>query len=255
MSTFQVVAEKGAQIVKVTADFITQAAARLVTSAAQSGEGLSLEEMARRLDGALKALQGQEAPATSAPVSVAKTPLEIAKEIVDSYRFDTQTRVSTFTIPAGVSDVSAIKALNEYFRTYLPGFARDAVDEVDLAWYDRLSGVISEECAERDFSKARPITIRGVVQDTKGTNRQTQQEVLKSESLVFSDPRDTAIAAALHACTHDGADLFEGLCVRGSFPGHALSTSRRYGVIVRGFGDLIALEAVAASGSPSSEVK
>ncbi|MEY4668858.1 MAG: hypothetical protein RL518_1557, partial [Pseudomonadota bacterium] len=40
------------------------------------------------------------------------TPLEIGAEMVASYRFDTASGVSTFTIPAGVTEMEAMKAVN-----------------------------------------------------------------------------------------------------------------------------------------------
>ena len=56
MSSFEVVAAKVADVVKLTAGFVAQAAAGLVNKAAT----LSVDEMSRRLDGALRALQGED---------------------------------------------------------------------------------------------------------------------------------------------------------------------------------------------------
>ena len=254
MSSFQVVAEKVAQVASLTAGFVSQAPSSLVGNA----EKLSLDEISRRLDGALRALRGEEVSTSGAAttsLTTAKTSLQPAHAMVESYTFDKKTGVSTFTVPAGVTDVEAMKALNEYFRKNLPGFDRDAVDAIHLEWYENLPKEFPTHCEQRDYSQARQITITGVVKGTQGENRTTQGSVLRDDFLVFSDPRDQAIAAALHACKHDGQDLFKDLWVRGSVPGFALRTSRRFGVSVSWFIDDYAAYSVAASGSPSPELK
>ena len=135
MSSFQVVAEKVAQVASLTAGFVSQAASSLVGNA----EKLSLDEISRRLDGALRALRGEEVSTSGAAttsLTTAKTSLQLAHEMVESYTFDKKTGVSTFTVPAGVTDVEAMKALNEYFRKNLPNFERDVVYARDLDWYE-----------------------------------------------------------------------------------------------------------------------
>jgi hypothetical protein len=199
----------------------------------------------------LQALAGTEA----SPSSTQKTSPQTAQEMVDSYAFDKKTGVSTFTVPAGVTDVEAMKALNEYFRKNLPNFKRDAVYADHLEWLENLPKKFPTHCEQRDYSQARQITITGVVKGTQGENRTTQGSVLRDDSLVFSDPRDQAIAAALHACKHDGQDLFKDLWVRGSVPGFALGTDQRRGVIVLRFSAGFDNYYVAASGSPSPELK
>lgn len=44
------------------------------------------------------------------PLTTAKTSLQLAHEMVESYLFDEKTGVSTFTVPAGLTDVEAMKA-------------------------------------------------------------------------------------------------------------------------------------------------
>jgi hypothetical protein len=180
---------------------------------------------------------------------------QIAKEAIDSYHFDPTTGVSTFTRPAGVTDVELMRALNKYFRRTLPKFNRDAVFEEDLNWYENLPYKSAEYCEQRDYSQASKITITAVVNGTQVKDRITQEAILQPKGLVFSDPRDQAIAAALHACTHDGEDLFKELFVRGSVPGFALTTSQNFGVVFLGkyIDDIDG--SVAASGSPSPELK
>lgn len=254
MSSFQVVAEKVAQVASLTAGYVSQAASSLVDKA----KNLSLDEITGRLDGALRALQGEAVSTSGAattPLTTAKTSLQTAHEMVESYRFDRKTGVSTFTVPAGVTDVEAMKAINGYFRKNLPSFERNVVWASDLYWFENLPKEFPTHCEQRDYSQARQITITGVVKGTEEKNRTTQGNVLRGDSLVFSDPRDQAIAAALHACKHAGEDLFKDLWVRGSVPGFALRTNPGYGVFVpwcRGVSDF---SLVAASGSPSPELK
>jgi len=249
MSSFQVVTEKVDDVAKLTAGFVSQAAAGLVNLA----ESLSLDEMSRRLDIALRALRGEDVSTSGAVATTQKTSLQIAQEMVESYAFDKKTGVSTFTVPAGVTDVEAMKALNEYFSKNLRNFNRDAVYAGDLDWYEKLPEEHPKYCQARDYSQARQITITGVVKDTKGEGRTTEEGVLKNQSLVFSDPRDQALAAAIHACKSKGEDLFEDLFVRGSVPGFALFTFQPGGVRVDGFDGGHDDNDVAASGSPSPE--
>jgi hypothetical protein len=251
MSAFQAVTEKVAEVTKLAAGFLAQAAASLVGKA----DALSTDEMSRRLDGALRALRGEDVSTSAGVTTAQKTSLQIAKEMVESYAFDKKTEVSTFTVPAGVTDVEAMKALNEYFRKNHSEFNRDAVHADHLEWFEKLPQEFPAYCERRDYSQARQITITGVVKGTKGENRTTQGSVLEGESLVFSDPRDQALAAAIHACKHNGAGLFKDLWVRGSVPGFALFTVQNRGVRVSGCCDAYDSNGVAASGSPSPELK
>jgi hypothetical protein len=247
MISFEVVTEKATEVIKLAAGLAAQAASSLLGKA----EKLSLDETSRRLDGALRALRGDKVSTSAGVTTAQKTSLQIAKEMVKSYAFDKKTGVSTFTVPAGVTDVEAMKALNEYFRKNHSEFNRDAIYADVLEWFENLP----KQHPERDYSQARQITITGVVKGTKGENRTTQGSVLEGESLVFSDPRDQALAAAIHACKHKGADLFDGFWVRGSVPGFALGTNLHCGVRVCRYSDDFVDYYVAASGSPSPELK
>jgi hypothetical protein len=252
MNAFQVVTGKITEVTKLAVGFLAQAAAGLVKKAG----GLSVDAMSLRLGGVLRALRGEKVSTSGAPttsLTTAKIPLQLARDMVDSYTFDKKTGVSTFTVPAGVTDVEAMKALNEYFREKFPRLNRDAIYAGDLERFENLPARFPDHCERRDYSQARRITITGVVKGTKGKDRTTQESVLRGESLVFSDPRDQAIAAALHACKHDGEDLFEGCwCVRSSVPGFNVNAPWACGVRV--IEDLDDERFVAASGSPSPEL-
>lgn len=148
-----------------------------------------------------------------------------------------------------------MKAINSYIRKNRSQLGRDAVDARDLDWYKTWPKEFPEQCPQWDYSKAREITIEGVVKGTKNERCLDQHDVLKQRSLVFSDPRDIAIVAGLHACNHRGADLFQGLAVRCSVPGAMVSNLLDNGVSVVRLGiSGDAMGFIAASGSPRSSI-
>lgn len=210
----------------------------------KKAESLSSDERSRRLDGALKALRGEDAPVKGEPAIAQRTALEVAQEMVSSYKFSRMARVATFTIPAGVADVDAIKAVNEYFRQRHPEMGRAAICKADLYMYERLE--------PRDPSHARDITISVAVERTAGRNRSRQEKVLSQKGLYFSDVRDLALAAALHACAKNTAeDLFKRKQVRGSVPGLAIRTCPAQGVTLDAGRDSRGSDDVVAAGSPN----
>jgi len=148
-----------------------------------------------------------------------------------------------------------MRALNKYFRRTLPQFNRDAVYEKHLLSYEHLPNDSPNYCKQRDYSHASTVKLTAVDEGTEGKNRTTQEAILQQKGLVFSDPRDMAIAAALHACKHNGADLFQRCTyVRGFVPGVALELDLFLGVFVcQWYGD--DYSSAAASGSPSPESK
>ena len=185
--------------------------------------------------------------------------VQLAEEMLKSYSFDEQAGLSIFTIPAGVTDVEALKALNAFFRENLPGFNRDVVEAGEGDWmlslsYEQTPKEFPDYFRERDYAKPREVAIIVLVPGTEGKNRDSQAELLAQRGLVFADPRDIAIAVALHACAHEGADLCKGLAVRGSWRDMVQVTQRD------GFTPDTVYDAdeddnlcVAASGSPVSE--
>ena len=246
MSSLQRVASNVAEIGSLTASYLAQAAGSLVGSATREAGQLSLEELSCRLEGALQVLRGDGPAGTMEGVS-----LELAEAIVRSYTFDEARGVSTCTIPAGVSDVEAMIALNEYFRRAIPRFERVAIFAGDFDWYENLPKNFPDHCKERDYTQAREVVVQGLVEATIELGRSEEGDALAEQGLVFSDPRDQAIAAALHACQHDGADLFQGLWARGAVPGFALGAAWRKGIRVYGYDDDSHSIDVVASGSPA----
>jgi hypothetical protein len=215
MNAFQVVTEKITEVTKLAVGLLDQAAAGLVNKARE----LSLDTMSRRLDGALRALRGE-------------TSLQIAQKMVDSYTFDERMGVCRYTVPAGVTEVKAMKALNKYFRKHLPGFNRDAVYAGHLKWFENLPRDYPTHCGQRDYSQDRQITIAGVVKGAEREDLTTQGSGCRDDSVGLSDPRDKAIAAALHACKHGGRDLFTDLSVHESVPMFEVDTDRHLGIVV-----------------------
>ncbi|MEY4667803.1 MAG: hypothetical protein RL518_502 [Pseudomonadota bacterium] len=171
------------------------------------------------------------------------TPLGIAEEMVASYNFDEGTGTSSFKIPAGVSDIAAMHAVNHYFRVHFAYCLRDAIYAADIEWYE-------EDLSIRDSVNSREVSIIAVVSGTVGWDRTTQGEVLAEQRLRFADERDMALAGALHACACKGEDLFQGKTVRGSVHRAALYSDRRKGIERLSWLDLNTFRYVAASGSP-----
>ena len=244
MSTLHTVAGKITELTKIASGFITQAAQSLVASTTKRADSLSVDEMSRRLDGVLQTLRGEPAPVNGEPVTVPKNALKVAHEMVSSFKFSRITGVARFTIPAGVTDVDAMKAVNEYFRQRHPEMGRAAICIADLYFYERLE--------PRDPSHARDITISLAVKGTAGKNRSRQEKVLSQKGLYFSDVRDLALAAALHACAKNTAeDLFTRKQVRGSVPGLATRTCPAQGVTLDPGRDSRGSDDVVAAGSPA----
>ena len=196
---------------------------------------------------------GEEVSTSCAVATTREASLQTAQDMVDSYEFDSRTRVSTFTVPAGVTDVAAMKALNELFSVRY-GLQRGAIFAGELTWFENLPREFSAYCEQRDYLQARQIKVIGVFKGTKGVPLAGQERKLQKHSCVFSDPRDQALAAAIHACKHNQADLFGGSWVRGSVPGFALHTDDEHGVFVFRQ-DGRAEPDVAASGSPRAGTK
>lgn len=195
--------------------------------------------------------------ASEAPAILRKTPFRLAEQILWSYSFSTETGVSTFTLPVGVTDGLAMKVLNHYFRATLPRFGRDAVDPKLIAWCEALPQQILKQVVPRDPSQERVVSIRAVVKESFGSGRSEQEQILNEIGLIFADPRDQVLAAALHACAHQGADLFCSAFVRGSVAGYALRCEPRMGVALERCSDgdstivdISTVRHIAASGAP-----
>ena len=81
-------------------------------------------------------------------------------------------------------------------------------------------------------------------------DRKQQEQILLKQGLTFADPRDLAIAAALHAYHHQGHNLLAGRWVRCSEPGFGIDFDRRAGLFVFKYDPGYPYHHNAAAGSP-----
>ncbi len=230
---------------------LTQGARALVEGAEERGQTLPPAEVARRLQGALRVIEGK-----AAATDVKRTPLEIAEAMVRDYTFEPTSGMCSFEIPAGVTDREAREAVNQYFREHQPECKRDAIFEKDFknpGSYFWMLDVRSNRLPDRDASQGRAVTVTAVVENTNQKTRDEQGARLGALGLEFANTSDLALAAALHACKFGGEDLFGGARVRGHDAGYALLTHPRSGVVVVDWHrDDVGAAEVVASGAPSS---
>ena len=178
-----------------------------------------------------------------APAPKANPEIATAEKILSS--LNVKDGFAQLTIPAGLSDIEAMKALNAYFREKLPQFGRAAIWEGDLDWYAKQAGVKG-----RDVNAERKINIQMVVPDTAGLSRYSQGKELKEKGMTFAAPEEVASVAAAYACKNNGEDIFKDLWVRTTVPGVALGTHQSGGVDVHWYPDDLGHVNVAASGAP-----
>jgi parvulin-like peptidyl-prolyl isomerase len=172
-----------------------------------------------------------------------------ADRILESFSVDTE-NFANLVIPSYISDEDAMHALNKRFRELFPEKNRGAIYERDLE--DILN---AGDSSGRRAREPRVIKLIAVVPSTTNMTLDQQAKVLQQKGLKFPHPIEQALAAAAFACKNNGGDLFNDLAVRGSVPGFALFTFRSDGVRVRGCGVDCDINFVAASGSPSPELK
>lgn len=168
-------------------------------------------------------------------------PLVVAEELMDSYVFEEKIGISTFTIPAGVTDTKAMECMNEYAKLRLWPVGRTAIAPVLMD--------LCKDLEPRSSAHSRTVTIIARVPGTGDKDRGAQGEVLAQNGLWFADNRDQALAAALYACKHDGEDLFKEDYARGSVP-HCAVDWGADGVGIAQIADDEADGMIYASGSP-----
>ena len=149
-----------------------------------------------------------------------------AEQILGSLKMGPNGSVE-LTIPAALSDIDAMNALNAYFKEKLPNMKRAAIWQGDLDWYKNQSTV-----SGRDVTKERTININPFVEGTRGKDRTNQGTVLKKEGMTFAAPEEVALVVAAYACKNDGKDLLNDLYTRTAASGVALTTYQYYGVRV-----------------------
>jgi hypothetical protein len=172
-----------------------------------------------------------------------------ADRILESFSIDTENFVN-LVLPSYISDEDAMHALNKRFRELFPEKNRGAIYERDLE--DILN---AGDSSGRRAREPRVIKLIAVVPGTTNMTRDQQAKVLQQKGLKFPHPIEQALAAAAFACKNNGEDLFNDLIGRGSVPGFALSAHLNGGVNVFRYYDACDFSNVAASGSPSPELK
>ena len=192
----------------------------------------------------LKALVTKfESASKAASTATAPTPaIVLAEKILSSLEIG-KDGFAKLVIPATVSDIDAMKALNVYFREKLPEMYRAAIWEGDFDWYAKLASVSS-----RDISKERHIEINVLVDGTLGKACSNQIETLKSQDLTLGAPEEVALVVAAYACKNQGKDLLNDNWTRTVVSGVALATIQNCGVLVSGRYDVNDLANVGASG-------
>jgi len=149
---------------------------------------------------------------------------KIALEVVKSLGVnDGMTRL---TIPAGIGDLLAMRALNISLRGRSTKDGRDAISEEDIAFYGTLSDVRG-----RNINEPRHIWIQPIVPGTERASRREQEQVLKSLNMVFADPLSVALVAGAHAYAHNRADVLRKLWVRTEETHMAIATDKEVGIV------------------------
>jgi hypothetical protein len=207
--------EAAPEIVGLTEKLFSDLAAHGYGCEAVRAEKLSVPEINHRLEVAVKAMKGEAL-------------LLLGGLMVDSYTFNHRTGVSEFSIPAGLSDIDAMKGMNLFFEKviaipYWMSF-RSAITQDALNWLGGQGEAQSgfEPLPVRDCSKVRRVIIQSLAKGTLEGDRETQERALISNGLVFSHPIDLAIAGGLHACKFHGPSLFVDRDVRCSYQGITL---------------------------------
>ena len=169
--------------------------------------------------------------------------LEQAEKILSSLKVGRDGLVD-LTIPAGISDITAMKALNVYFRENLPSFERSAIREDNFDWYAGQKGVVG-----RDIPKERKIRIDPLVDGTLGKSRVHNGEILKEKGMRFAPPEEVSLVVAAYACKNNGKDLLKGLWAITAASGVALTAFQDFGMSVYGPYDALDLSDVGAGGA------
>ena len=221
MTTIQTITEKVQELGRLALNFVSQAASNLLGSASEKAGSLSLEEMNKRLDGALKALRGEN-ESSAATVNN----LELRKQaFLDTYSvkvLDGGPHQVSFTIREGKSRMDLINDARELARAL---YNHPGVHPNRLAiWRNdpQYTQVVTQDT---------PVAVEGCVPNS--TNMTRDEHESKDRNWNDVDIRDLAAAQqAFFIAT--GKDHFDGNIVRAR--GGALSFDGR-GLDVNDSGD------------------
>ena len=168
---------------------------------------------------------GQDASATLRAETVLFD--RLASSIIDSLQISRNGTVQ-LKIPAGVSNLQVLEALNDHFKQLNPEGARSGVALLQLSSVLRATGAVGVSTEERSLE------ILPVISATSGQSREQQSYYLERRGMKFAELGDLAVVALAYACKEGGKDLFGGMLVRTSTPGCTLYTNSRYGVMING---------------------
>lgn len=98
------------------------------------------------------------------------------------------------TIPAGVSDIEALEALNLFYSQRSKG-GRSAVSQLMFKWLSYDGGI-----SARDVMKPRVFSLALHVHGTEGKTREEQSPILAEKGLQFAQPIEQALGGAIALC-------------------------------------------------------
>jgi hypothetical protein len=135
--------------------------------------------------------------------------IRIVEDMLNSLELNPKNTIS-LTVPAGVTDIEAMRALNYYnhgksklaygigipmgWKGPAPMCPAPSIDPDDHEWYRSLPEKYPAFCRERDYTDVRRINVQLRVKGTMDLDFERQAAILKLKGLSFADPRDLAIA-------------------------------------------------------------
>lgn len=150
--------------------------------------------------------------------------LDIARNIVRS--FSHEGGESRLVVPAGVSDGTALRALNEYFKKHAQSPRRSvAINADDIEFYEKHWSV-----SGRDFNTERRVSVEVVAEGTVDQNKFAAEYELSQRHLKPAPTIEQVLAAASYACKEQGADLFSKRYIRGADDRFVLYTDSSRGI-------------------------
>lgn len=120
-------------------------------------------------------------------------------------------------IPAGVSDLNALHALNAHYAQQVGGSPHGIISSRYLEWFADREAVLA-----RDVSTARELVVLLEVPETANADRDTQATTLSAKNMVFADPIEQMFVAAALVCAEGAQPAFSSRYLRGSAPAVAL---------------------------------
>lgn len=150
-----------------------------------------------------------------------------ARQLLSSFKHHDDLHMTECRVPAGLSDVEAMAALNHYARALFPEIERPIISVADFRWYEEVGGA-----GARDKWQERIILIQSIAPHASGISRPMQKLALDMHGHSFAQPVEQALVAGIAACLSGGRDLFGGWLVRGAVPGFSIRTDPVFGITV-----------------------